>query len=127
LVVDDHPVNRLLAKQVLKQHWPGCTVDECDNGIKAIENLQNNAPYDLMLVDMVMPEMDGIETMRRIRQSPIDKIRLLPVLGLTANVSAQDLERFQQAGLDGMLLKPFNLERMRSEVQRLVRLRSSVV
>jgi signal transduction histidine kinase/CheY-like chemotaxis protein len=125
LVVDDHPVNRLLAKQVLQQHWPGCMVDECENGAKATQALQTGEPYDLMLIDMVMPVMDGIETMHWVRQADAPHIRGLPVLGLTANVSEPDLLRFQQAGLNGLLLKPFDLERLRGEVQRLVLHRSA--
>ena len=119
-MVDDHPVNRLLAKQVLQQHWPDGVVDECENGAKAIEALQTGLPCDVMLIDMVMPVMDGIETLQWVRQSHNPQIRELPVLGLTANVSEPDLLRFQQAGLNGLLLKPFDLERLRSEVQRLV-------
>ena len=120
LVVDDHPVNRLLAKQVLLQHWPDGVVEECENGAKALEALQTSKPYNLMLIDMVMPVMDGIETLQWVRQSDNPQIRELPVLGLTANVSEPDLSRFEQAGLNGLLLKPFDLVRLRSEVQRLV-------
>ncbi len=127
LVVDDHPVNRLLVKQVLQQHWPDCEVDECENGAKAMDALQTGLPYDLMLIDMVMPVMDGIETLQWVRHADAVQIRALPVLGLTANVSEPDLLRFQQAGLNGLLLKPFDLERMRSEVQRLVLQRSTRV
>jgi len=62
--------------------------------------------------------MDGIETLLWVRQSLNPQLRALPVLGLTANVSEPDLQRFQQAGLNGLLLKPFDLEHLRSEVQR---------
>ena len=127
LLVDDHPVNRLLAKQVLQQHWPGCSVDECENGAKAIQALQTGTAYDLMLVDMVMPVMDGIEITQWVRDSNVAHVHQLPVLGLTANVNELDLARFQQAGLNGLLLKPFDLERLRSEVQRLVVHRSTSV
>lgn len=120
LVVDDHPVNRLLAKQVLLQQWPDCVVHECDNGAKALEALQHGPAYDLMLMDMVMPVMDGIETIQWVRQSDHPHIQTLPVLGLTANVSEPDLQRFEQAGLNGLLLKPFDLEHMRREVMRLL-------
>jgi CheY-like chemotaxis protein len=59
------------------------------------------------------------------QQIRLTHIRCLPVLGLTANVSEPDLLRFQQAGLNGLLLKPFDLERLRGEVQRLVLHRSA--
>jgi signal transduction histidine kinase/CheY-like chemotaxis protein len=120
LVVDDHPVNRLLAKQVLLREWPDSTVDECENGAVALDRLQAGQGYDMMLIDMVMPVMDGIEATRRVRSSSDALLRSLPILGLTANVSEQDLTRFQQAGLNGLLLKPFDLERMRAEVASLL-------
>lgn len=120
LVVDDHPVNRLLAKQVLLLEWPGSIVDECDNGAKAVELLQAGQHYDLMLIDMVMPVMDGIETTTWVRQHIDARIRSMPVMGLTANVSEQDLAKFQQAGLNGLLLKPFDLQRMRADVAGLL-------
>ena len=120
LLVDDHPVNRLLAKQVLLSEWPGSAVDECDDGAKAVETLENGARYDLMLVDMVMPVMDGIEATTWVRNHQDPQIRRMAILGLTANVNEQDLARFWQAGLNGMLLKPFDLERMRADVNRLV-------
>ena len=120
LVVDDHRVNRLLAKKVLMQQWPGSVVDECDDGSKAVQALQAGARYDLVLMDMVMPVMDGIEATRLIRQSMQPGVSATPVLGLTANVNAQDLAQFEEAGLNGLLLKPFELERLHSEVRRLL-------
>jgi osomolarity two-component system response regulator SKN7 len=102
------------------QQWPGSVVDECDDGLKAVQALQAGARYDLVLMDMVMPVMDGIEATRLIRQSMQPGVSATPVLGLTANVNAQDLARFEQAGLNGLLLKPFELERLHSEVRRLL-------
>ncbi|PUE61480.1 hypothetical protein B9Z45_06075 [Limnohabitans sp. 2KL-17] len=120
LVVDDHRVNRLLASQVLMRQWPGSVVDECDDGSKAVQALQAGTRYDLVLMDMVMPVMDGIEATRLIRQSHLPGVRATPVLGLTANVNAQDLARFKQSGLNGLLLKPFDLAQLHSEVRRLL-------
>ena len=119
LVVDDHRVNRLLARQTMLRYWPDSQVDECENGAQALQRLLAGHRYDLVLMDMVMPEMDGIETTRWIRTRADAQLRTMPVLGLTANVSAQDLERFRQAGLDGLMLKPFELTQLRAEVQRL--------
>ena len=71
LVVDDHPVNRLLARQALLRQWPGSQVEECENGEKALLALEapSDEGYDLVLMDMVMPVMDGIEATQRIRRS----------------------------------------------------------
>ena len=106
LVVDDHPINRLLVKQVLQNAWPACTVVEAADGQKAIDVLATQA-IDLVLMDMVMPVMDGIAATQAVRQSLPEALRQTPVIGLTANVTPQDLERFEAAGLNALMLKPF--------------------
>ena len=103
LVVDDHPVNRLLVKRVLQTSWPEAEILEAADGQQCLDTLERG-PVDLVLMDMVMPVMDGIEATRRIRARP-DGLHL-PVLGLTANVNPVDLEAFRQAGLNEVLLKP---------------------
>jgi signal transduction histidine kinase/CheY-like chemotaxis protein len=106
LVVDDHPVNRLLLKQVLQSAWPHSQVLEAVDGQKALDLLRVHA-VDLVFMDMVMPVMDGIDATRLIRQDPVSRIQQVRVLGLTANVNPLDLERFKLAGLSGVMLKPF--------------------
>ena len=106
LVADDHPINRLLVKQVLQNAWPDSQILEAVNGEQALQCLREKT-VDLVLMDMVMPVMDGIDATRLIRQDPIDRIRRVPVLGLTANVNPLDLERFKAAGLSDVMLKPF--------------------
>ena len=118
LVVDDHPVNRLLVRQALLQHWPGCAVHECADGAQALQWLADGGRCELVLMDMVMPVMDGIEATHRLRAHP--DWRHTPVLGLTANVNPQDLARFEAAGLDGLLLKPFELAQLRAQIERLL-------
>ncbi len=120
LVVDDHPVNRLLVQQVLLRYWPGCQVHECEDGAQALAWLHQAGGCDLVLMDMVMPVMDGIEVTRQIRASSDGAIRQVPVLGLTANVNPQDLQRFEAAGLNGVLLKPFDIAQLHSEIRRLL-------
>ena len=106
LVADDHPVNRLLVKQVLRSAWPHSTVLEAVNGQQALEVLHTQA-VDVVLMDMVMPVMDGIAATAALRADVDPRRRALPVLGLTANVNPQDLERFKAAGLSDVMLKPF--------------------
>ena len=106
LVADDHPVNRLLLKQVLQNAWPHSLVLEAVDGQKALDVLREQ-PVDLVFMDMVMPIMDGIDATRLIRQDATGRIQQVPVLGLTANVNPLDLERFKSAGLSGVMLKPF--------------------
>ena len=124
LVVDDHPVNRLLVRQVLTREWPTSQVLEATQGAEALQCIEQGPPFDLVLMDMVMPVMDGIEATSRIKGNARQEVRQTPVLGLTANVSTADLERFQEAGLAGLLLKPFEVERLRAEVARIVAMRN---
>ena len=119
LVVDDHPVNRLLVRQVLQRHWPRAEVVDAQDGAQALALLEAGPPFGLVLMDMVMPVMDGIEATAAMRASARSDIRDTPVLGLTANVSVDDLRRFRQAGLDALLTKPFEIERLCREVHRL--------
>jgi len=103
LVVDDHPVNRLLVKRVLQNSWPQAEILEAADGQQCLDRLAQG-PVDLVLMDMVMPVMDGIEATRRIRAEA--GWQHIPVLGLTANVNPVDLQEFREAGLNEVLLKP---------------------
>lgn len=124
LVVDDHPINRLLARQILQKHWRNSKVVEVDNGVKALAQLQANH-FDLVLMDMVMPEMDGIEATQRLRQELPGDAANIPVLGLTANVNPNDLERFAKAGVDDTVLKPFDQVKLCEQVQHLLNKKKS--
>ncbi|WP_416547062.1 ATP-binding protein [Limnohabitans sp. DCL3] len=106
LVADDHPVNRLLLKQVLKNAWPHSVVLQAVDGQQTLDVLREQ-DVDLVFMDMVMPVMDGIDATGFIRQDELARIRQVPVFGLTANVNPLDLERFKAAGLSDVMLKPF--------------------
>jgi len=124
LVVDDHPINRLLARQILQRHWKNSAVVEADNGINALTELKAHR-FDLVLMDMVMPEMDGIEATQRLRQELQGDAANIPVLGLTANVNPNDLERFAKAGVDDTVLKPFEQDKLCAQVQHLLNKKKS--
>ena len=119
LVADDHPVNRLLLTKVLQNAWPKSLVVGAEDGQKAIEQLKKQ-DFDLVLMDMVMPQMDGIETTAFIRSELDGAMRDVPVLGLTANVNPQDLERFKAAGLNDVLLKPFDPVQLCTQIEALI-------
>ena len=118
LVVDDHPINRMLVRQILKNHWKSCEIVEADNGVKALAALRQQE-FDVILMDMVMPEMDGIEATRALRLTFDEPTRNTPVLGLTANVNALDLERFEDAGVSAVVLKPFDAAKVCALVQEM--------
>lgn len=121
LVVDDHPVNRLLVKQVLQNAWPRSAVLEADNGAKALALLRTQG-VDMVFMDMVMPVMDGIEATAAIRRDLPEPQRHTPVMGLTANVNPVDLDAFKAAGLNAILLKPFESTQLCLEIERLITL-----
>ena len=106
LVVDDHPINRLLLQNILKNQWPNCHLVEAENGHIALAAIQAQ-DFDVVLMDMVMPEMDGIEATQAMRADPQAPMHQTPILGLTANVNQHDLDRFTQAGVNAIVVKPF--------------------
>jgi signal transduction histidine kinase len=119
LVVDDHPINRLLVRQILKNNWKNCELVEADNGAKALEALRQQA-FDVVLMDMVMPEMDGIEATTALRAMSDQATRDTPVLGLTANVNPLDLERFTASGVNAVVLKPFDAAKVCAQVDAML-------
>jgi signal transduction histidine kinase/CheY-like chemotaxis protein len=119
LVADDHPVNRLLLKKVLQNAWPKSTVLEAMDGQKVLDILRQH-PVDLVFMDMVMPVMDGIEVTGHIRQDALNRIAHVPVFGLTANVNSLDLGRFKDAGLNDVMLKPFEPVELCQRVENLL-------
>jgi CheY-like chemotaxis protein len=120
LVVDDHPINRLLVRQILKNNWKNCELVEAENGLKALEALRQQ-DFDVILMDMVMPEMDGIEATTALRLTFDQPTRDTPVLGLTANVNPLDLERFAAAGVSSVVLKPFDANKVCAKVEDMLR------
>jgi signal transduction histidine kinase/CheY-like chemotaxis protein len=119
LVVDDHPVNRVLVNRVLKASWPNAHIREVADGVEALAALQQE-PADAVFMDMLMPHMDGITCTERIRQTLPEGVRDVVVFGLTANVNPEDLDRFRAAGLDGLMLKPFDWRQLCAETERLL-------
>jgi CheY-like chemotaxis protein/nitrogen-specific signal transduction histidine kinase len=124
LVVDDHPVNRLLVRQILKGTWKDCELLEEDNGAKAIDAMKQRE-VDVVLMDMVMPDMDGIEATLHIRNDLPQPASSTPILGLTANVNPVDLDRFMAAGINAVVLKPFDPVKLCQQVEQLVKARKS--
>lgn len=119
LVADDHPVNRLLVKQVLKSVWPQSVILEAADGEQALQCLRQNT-VDLVLMDMVMPVMDGIVATRALRDTFPSPVKAVPILGLTANVNPVDLDAFRQAGLSAVMLKPFEPAQLCAKVEQLL-------
>ena len=103
LLVDDNSVNRLVVKKFLKN--TGIQIDEAKNGIECIEKyLQND--YDLILLDHMMPVMDGMEALKKIQESEKYQIKRTVMIALTANAIVGAKDMYMQAGFDEYLDKP---------------------
>jgi CheY-like chemotaxis protein len=103
LLVEDNEINRLYAKSVLKK-WQ-CQTDTAENGLVAIEKVKNNS-YDVVLMDIQMPILDGYETTKAIRLMD-SEIAQVPIVALTANATKSDVEKCLAAGMNDYLPKPF--------------------
>lgn len=111
LLVEDNEVNRIIAKTIL--HSFGCSVQEAHNGVEAINVLQQASAkaFSVVIMDCLMPEMDGYEATANIRQGKAGAHwQNVPILALTANAMADDQQRCIQAGMDHYLSKPFTRE-----------------
>ncbi|MEI6619154.1 MAG: ATP-binding protein [Betaproteobacteria bacterium] len=107
LIVDDHEVNRLVAAATLRRAMPNVQIDHAANGLEGLKCLAAK-DYDLVLLDLLMPEMDGIEMMRRVRQLSPPPKRNVPVIALTANIAEDALKACKEVGVNEVMAKPFD-------------------
>ncbi len=112
LLAEDNPTNRLVAVRLLDRL--GHQADTVGNGVDAIAALEHSH-YDLILMDVMMPEMDGLAATRRIRSSETSGTRI-PIVGLTAGVGTNRLAACLDAGMDAVTTKPVTLDRLRSAI-----------
>lgn len=116
LVVDDNEVNRRVACLQLRA-W-GCTVQEARNGIVAVQ-MASERPYSMILMDVQMPEMDGLEATLRIRAGEMNA--QTPIVAVTANAYEGDKELCREAGMDDHLAKPYKREQLQAMCRRHIR------
>ncbi len=107
LLVEDDPLNRIVIQRQLIT--AGHAVDLAENGVVALE-LWRKKKYDAILMDIQMPEMDGIEATKKIREAEADTKAHIPILALTAHALVGDRERFLAAGMDEYMAKPVQME-----------------
>lgn len=109
LVVEDNALNMEIARTLLETF--GIEVEEAYNGKEAVEGVRTTPPgyYDLILMDIMMPEMDGLEATRTIRQIDREDLKTLPIIAMSANAFDEDVKRSIASGMNGHLSKPVNV------------------
>ena len=106
LLVEDTPVNQKIAEKLLARQ--GCSVVVANDGLQALKAIESGAAFDLVLMDMQMPVMDGLEATQRLREYERSRhLKPLPVIAMTANALQADREQCLAAGMDDFIAKPF--------------------
>ncbi|MEO8794523.1 MAG: PAS domain S-box protein [Daejeonella sp.] len=114
LVVDDNEMNRILAGKVLGK-W-GVKVDFAENGEEALNKVQI-LPYDMVLMDLNMPVMNGLDATRAIRKLNGDYFRSLPIIALTASILSKEMDKIYECGMNDYVMKPFVPAELYNKIQ----------
>ncbi len=112
LLAEDNELNREIAVEILSKY--GFVVDTAENGVEAVKKIEESKPgdYDLVLMDVQMPLMDGGEATRQIRALPDPALAKIPILAMTANAFEEDRKSALECGMNGFLSKPINIEEL---------------
>ena len=119
LYVEDNPENRLLVRRILQAE--GFTVIEAADATTALGIVKGQTP-DLILMDINMPDIDGYSLTGKLKAFP--SLATVPIIALTANVMKGDRERSLEAGCDGYIQKPIDVDALPAQIQRFMRTRS---
>lgn len=89
-------------------------IDEAKNGLEAVEKMEHSKPgeYDLILMDIMMPVMDGLEATRKIRKLPREDCEKIPIVAMSANAFEEDVKLSLASGMNGHLSKPVNIQKL---------------
>ncbi len=118
LLADDNPVNVKLARAILEKR--GHRVDVAENGEEAL-NLCRDSEYDLILMDVEMPVMDGLEATRRLRNGEAgDRCQKLPVIAMTAHAISEVQKKADEAGMNGYVTKPIDINGLENTILEIV-------
>ena len=108
LIVDDNQINKLLLKKILDK-W-GVLSEFADDGKQAVEKITNNQSYDVVLMDIYMPEMSGTDATRKIREKSAPYFQNLPIIALTASMMTAEINEIEASGMNDYIIKPFDTQ-----------------
>ena len=120
LLAEDNELNREIAEEILNAY--GFEVDIAENGVIAVEKVGTAAPgrYDLVLMDVQMPIMDGYAATRRIRELENPALAGIPILAMTANAFDEDRRNALESGMNGFLSKPIVIADLVQEMRKIL-------
>lgn len=119
LLVEDHKMNQLVARKTLERQWEDIQVTIADNGKIATEILAKET-FDIILMDIQMPIMDGYETTTYIRNEMPEAVAKIPILAMTAHAHISKDQKFREYGMDDFVLKPFEPEQLFQKIVKYV-------
>lgn len=119
LLTDDIDINRIIVMKMLSE--TGIEIEEAATGVEAVSMFENSSPgyYDIILMDVQMPEMDGYEATRIIRDMERPDARSVTIIAMTANALTEDMENAQKAGMNGHIAKPIDFQTALKTIQEL--------
>lgn len=112
LLVEDNELNREIAVEILQE--AGFSMETAEDGVVAVVKMRHAdvGKYDLILMDIQMPKMDGYEATREIRKLSDPEKASIPIIAMTANAFAEDRQKAFETGMDGYLAKPIDISKM---------------
>jgi hypothetical protein len=119
LLVEDNDFNRLVAVDTLKENLVDVMVDQAVNGEEAVNMVREN-PYDIVLMDIQMPVMDGVTATKLIRNTLTAPAKDVKIVALTANVLQEDVVKYFDVGMDGYVSKPFQVDELLSKMEEVL-------
>ena len=121
LLVEDNMINMEIAQALLNQ--AGFLIETAENGKIAVEMTAASEPgyYDVILMDIQMPVMDGYMATQAIRALPDTRLAGIPIIAMTANAFQEDIKKGEEAGMNGHIAKPLDIPSMKATLQHVLR------
>ena len=120
LVVEDNETSALIARELLTEY--GAIVTVCNNGKEGAQKFCNSitGTYDLIFMDIKMPEMDGYETTKIIRNSDHQQAKSIPIIAMTAETFAEDIKNVLRSGMNAHIAKPVNIDKIVAAINKAI-------